>query len=51
MESRIESSADFVDYMIPLSSIAGGPPQKKMGEGIINDSQLDTPMGLNINNS
>ena len=24
MESRIESSADFVDYMIPLSSLGGG---------------------------
>ena len=30
MESRIESSADFVDYMIPLSSIGGGIRQQNV---------------------
>ena len=49
MESRIESSADFVDYMIPLSSIGGGV--KKQNANVNLGSQIDTPMGMNVNNS
>jgi hypothetical protein len=49
MESRIESSADFVDYMIPLSSMGGGV--KKQNANVNLSSQIDTPMGMNVNNS
>jgi hypothetical protein len=49
MESRIESSADFVDYMIPLSSMGGGV--KKQNANVNISSQIDTPMGMNVNNS
>jgi len=49
MESRIESSADFVDYMIPLSSMGGGVIKQNANVNL--SSQIDTPMGMIVNNS